>query len=149
MINKIVHFSVIPSVILKFKIWKLKATFTICCKLFGNVKRCFSCDPLRRVFVIPSANVVYSVSLLSFRMEKSLTCPVRCSYLPYNPKCNMKSYHCVFISERGEWQQNWSHAQSFSTSSLDRLLFGLSPRPFSRISIAFPSRTDRDDRNSL
>ena len=111
--------------------------------IFGNVKRCFSCNLPHLVFVTPSENVMYSVSLLSFWMKKSSACTVRCSYLPRNPKCSMKSYRCVFIRKRGEWQPNWPHTQ---TSSLNRLqfLFSLLQHPTSQISTAFPSRVDRD-----
>ena len=144
-----VHCSVILRVVLKGKIWNFWQDNVA--NIFDSVKRCFWCNPLRRVFVIPSANVIYSISLLSFRMEKSSTCTACCSCLPRNPKCNLKSYRCVFTSKRGESQPNWSYFQSFSTSSLDRLqlLFGLLPQPYSRISFAFPLRTDRDDGNSL
>ena len=119
--------------------------------ILGSIKRCFSWEPLWRVFVIPSANVTNSLPKSSFYNWKSIMVIEWCSCRPLSPKCKLNNHYIVFIKGIGEWFHNCRHSHNMFTSLSDKLLDLLGPLPFpcSLEFLHFPSRTTLDVENTL
>ena len=111
--------------------------------ILGSIKRCFSWEPLWRVFVIPSANVTNSLPKSSFLNWKSLTVIEWCFCRPFSPKCKVNNHHIVSIKDIGEWVPNCPHSHNMFTSLSDKLLdlLGRLPFPCSLRFLHFASRT--------
>ena len=119
--------------------------------IFGWIKRCFLWRPLWRVFVIPSANVINSLSKSSFLNWKSLTVIEWCSCHPLSPKRKVNNHHIVFIKDIGDWVSNCPYCRNMFNSLSHKLLdlLGRLPFPCSLKFWHFPSRTALGVENTL